>query len=136
MAADTTTSGRLTRASWSRIRRTSSPSDSAAARAQAPGTFGTLAGGGALLAAALVLPPLVIAFLAIPLFFLGVWACDGTGRDLGVAGPRRDGVGRDRRVPAARRGRSAAWWLQAIAFLLFACSTSGSRIPITLLERT
>jgi phosphatidylglycerophosphatase A len=30
-------------------------------------------------------PPLAIAFLAVPLFFLGIWACERTGRDLGVA---------------------------------------------------
>src|SRR5438477_10407532 len=48
-----------------------------------PGTFGTLAGWALYWLLALVLPPLAIAFLAIPLFFLGVWACDVTGRDLG-----------------------------------------------------
>jgi phosphatidylglycerophosphatase A len=30
-------------------------------------------------------PPLAIAFLAIPLFFAGIWACDRTGRDLGAS---------------------------------------------------
>ena len=33
---------------------------------------------------ALVLPPLAIAFLAVPLFFVGVWACGVSGRNLGV----------------------------------------------------
>jgi phosphatidylglycerophosphatase A len=37
---------------------------------------------------ALFLPPLVIALLAIPLFFVGIWACDVTGRDLGVSDHR------------------------------------------------
>jgi phosphatidylglycerophosphatase A len=51
---------------------------------RAPGTFGTLAAVPIYWALAQVLPPLAIAYLAIPLFFLGVWACDVTGRDLGV----------------------------------------------------
>lgn len=51
---------------------------------RAPGTFGTLLGWAIFLVAYEWLAPLVIAFLAIPLFFLGVWACDRTGRDLGV----------------------------------------------------
>ena len=51
----------------------------------APGTFGTAAGWLLYLLLALVLPPVAIAFLAIPLFFVGVWACGVTGRDLGVA---------------------------------------------------
>jgi phosphatidylglycerophosphatase A len=52
---------------------------------RAPGTFGTLVGWAIFLALAPFLAPLVIAFLAVPLFFVGVWACDKTGRDLGVA---------------------------------------------------
>ena len=51
---------------------------------KAPGTFGTLAAFPLYWALALVLPPLAIAYAAIPLFFVGVWACDVTGRDLGV----------------------------------------------------
>ena len=51
----------------------------------APGTFGTLVGLGLYWLLALVFPPLVIAFLSIPLFFAGVWACEVTGRALGVA---------------------------------------------------
>jgi phosphatidylglycerophosphatase A len=50
----------------------------------APGTFGTLASWGLYALLALVLPPVVIAFLAVPLFFLGVWACDVTSRHLGT----------------------------------------------------
>ena len=52
---------------------------------KAPGTAGTLVAVvlGVLLAQ--VVHPLIVAFGAIPLFFLGVWACDVTGRDLGVA---------------------------------------------------
>ena len=52
---------------------------------RAPGTFGTLASLALYYLLALALPPLAIAFLAIPLYFVGVWACDVTGRDLGVS---------------------------------------------------
>src|SRR2546423_9261962 len=52
------------------------------------GTFGTVAAWVLYWGLALVLPPLVIAFLAIPLFFVGVWASDVTGRDLGVTDHR------------------------------------------------
>src|SRR5678816_3477679 len=50
----------------------------------APGTFGTLACVALYWALAAFLPALAIAFCAIPLFFVGVWACERTGRDLGV----------------------------------------------------
>ena len=51
----------------------------------APGTVGTAVAVvmGVLLAQ--WVHPLIVAFGAIPLFFLGIWACDVTGRDLGVA---------------------------------------------------
>ena len=51
----------------------------------APGTFGTLVGLAMFWLLATVMPPLAVAFLAIPLFFVGVWACEVTGRALGVA---------------------------------------------------
>lgn len=52
---------------------------------RAPGTFGTLAAVALYWLLALALPPLAIAFAAIALFFVGVWASDVTARDLGVA---------------------------------------------------
>lgn len=52
---------------------------------RAPGTFGTAAALGLYWLLATALPALAIAFLAVPLFFLGVWACDVAGRNLGVA---------------------------------------------------
>jgi phosphatidylglycerophosphatase A len=52
---------------------------------KAPGTFGTLAALALYWLLAPILPPLAIAFVAIPLFFVGIWACDVTGRDLGAA---------------------------------------------------
>src|SRR3982750_3743688 len=50
----------------------------------APGTAGTALAAVVGVLLAQVAHPLVIAFAAIPLFFLGVWACEVTGRDLGV----------------------------------------------------
>ena len=53
---------------------------------KAPGTFGTLVA----LALywffhlALAMPPFVVAFVAIPLFALGLWAAEATAKDLGV----------------------------------------------------
>jgi phosphatidylglycerophosphatase A len=74
----------------------------------APGTFGTLAAVALYWALALVLPPLVIAFLAIPLFFVGVWACDVTGRDLGA------------------QDHGAMVWDEIVAFLPLAALASAS----------
>jgi phosphatidylglycerophosphatase A len=51
---------------------------------KAPGTFGTLLGWALFLVLHEWLAPLVIAYLAIPLFFIGIWACDVTGRHLGA----------------------------------------------------
>ena len=50
----------------------------------APGTVGTAFALLAGLALSAVMPPLAVAFLAVPLFFLGIWACGGAGRHLGV----------------------------------------------------
>src|SRR5688572_12159342 len=51
---------------------------------KAPGTFGTLVGWALAAVLLLFLHPFVVAIVAIPLLLLGVWACDVTGRDLGV----------------------------------------------------
>ena len=53
---------------------------------KAPGTFGTLAALALywLLAWGLAMPPFAIAFVAIPLFFLGLWASEAAAKDLGV----------------------------------------------------
>ncbi|HUP98442.1 MAG TPA: phosphatidylglycerophosphatase A [Usitatibacter sp.] len=50
----------------------------------APGTFGTLLALAMYWAFAWFVPPLFIAVAAVPLFFLGVWACGVTGRHLGA----------------------------------------------------
>ena len=73
-----------------------------------PGTVGTLATIPIYWALAALLPPLAIAFLAIPLFFVGIWACGVTGRDLGVA------------------DHSAMVWDEIVAFLPLAALSSSS----------
>ena len=102
---------------------------------RAPGTFGTLASLALYWLLAQVLPPLAIAFLAIPLFFLGVWACGVTGRDLGV--PDHGAMVWDEVVaflPLAAIA-SGAWWLQAVAFALFRLFDIWKPYPIRLVER-
>jgi phosphatidylglycerophosphatase A len=74
----------------------------------APGTVGTLAALGLYWLLALALPPLVIAFLAVPLFFVGTWACGVAGRHLGV------------------QDHGAFVWDEIVAFLPLAALTSGS----------
>jgi phosphatidylglycerophosphatase A len=111
---------------------------------KAPGTFGTLAALALYWVLALALPPLAIAFLAIPLFFLGVWACDVTGRHLGVQD--HGAMVWDEIVaflplaalammfdPGASRPRSLA--LQALAFVLFRLFDIWKPFPIRELER-
>src|SRR5258706_5285548 len=86
---------------------------------KAPGTVGTLVAFPLYWALATVLHPLAIAFVAIPLFFVGVWACDRTGRDLGVQD--HGSMCWDEIVaflPLAAIA-SAGWVLQLVAFLLF-----------------
>ena len=76
----------------------------------APGTFGTLLSVGLYWALATIMPPLAIAFCAIPLFFVGVWACGRTGRDLGVA------------------DHGAMVWDEVVAFLPLAALASASLV--------
>jgi len=102
---------------------------------RAPGTFGTLASLALYYLLALALPPLAIAFLAIPLFFVGVWACDVTGRDLGVSD--HGAMVWDEIVaflPLAAIA-SAAWWLQLLAFALFRLFDIWKPYPIRRVER-
>ena len=51
---------------------------------KAPGTCGTLVALALYWALVWFIPPLFIALLAVPLFFVGIWACGVTGRNLGV----------------------------------------------------
>ena len=127
----------LTRASCSRIPRTSSPWDSARAwRRSAPGTFGTLVGARALLApAARSCRRSRSRFLAIPLFLLGIWACGVTGRALGVMDS--GAIVWDEVVaflPLAALASSSVW-LQVVAFVLFRLFDIWKPFPIRQLER-
>jgi phosphatidylglycerophosphatase A len=101
---------------------------------KAPGTFGTLAAVALYWLLALVLPPLAIAFLAIPLFFLGVWACDVTGRHLGAQD--HGAMVWDEIVaflPLAALA-SASLLLQLVAFLLFRLFDIWKPFPIRQVE--
>ena len=100
----------------------------------APGTFGTLAGLALYWLLALALPPLAIAFLAIPLFFLGVWACGVAGRNLGV--PDHGAFVWDEIVaflPLAALA-SASFVLQLVAFGLFRLFDVWKPFPIRQFE--
>lgn len=101
----------------------------------APGTFGTLASVALYWALAPFLAPLAIAFCAIPLFFVGVWACGRTGRDLGV--PDHGAMVWDEIVaflPLAALA-SASLVLQALAFALFRLFDVWKPYPIREIER-
>jgi phosphatidylglycerophosphatase A len=101
---------------------------------RAPGTAGTLAALAIYWALALFLPPLVIAFLAVPLFFVGVWACGVAGRNLGVED--HGAFVWDEIVaflPLAALA-SASLWLQAIAFALFRLFDIWKPFPIRQFE--
>ena len=81
------------------------------------------------------MPPLAIAFLAIPLFFLGIWACGVTGKDLGVED--HSAIVWDEVVaflPLAALA-SSSLWLQALAFALFRLFDIWKPFPIRQFER-
>lgn len=100
----------------------------------APGTFGTLAGLALYWLLALALPPLAIAFLSIPLFLVGVWACGVAGRNLGV--PDHGAFVWDEIVaflPLAALA-SASLVLQLVAFALFRLFDVWKPFPIRQFE--
>jgi phosphatidylglycerophosphatase A len=102
---------------------------------KAPGTFGTLLAWALYFPLALVLPPLAIAFLAIPLFFVGIWACGVTGRALGVED--HGAIVWDEVVaflPLAALA-SSSLLLQALAFGLFRLFDIWKPFPIRRFER-
>lgn len=101
----------------------------------APGTAGTLVSVALGMALSQVVAPLVIAFAAIPLFFVGVWACDVTGRDLGV--DDHGSMVWDEIVaflPLAAIA-SASWITEAVAFALFRIFDVWKPYPIREMER-
>lgn len=100
----------------------------------APGTAGTLAALGLYWLLALAMPPLAIAFLAVPLFFVGVWACGVAGRHLGIED--HGAFVWDEIVaflPLAALA-SGSLWLQALAFALFRLFDIWKPFPIRLFE--
>jgi phosphatidylglycerophosphatase A len=101
----------------------------------APGTVGTLVAFPIYWALGQFMPVLAIAFVSIPLFFVGVWACEVTGRDLGVQD--HGAMVWDEVVaflPLAALA-SASLWLEAIAFGLFRLFDIWKPFPIRELER-
>ena len=102
---------------------------------RAPGTFGTLLGWAIFLALHQVLAPLVIAFLAVPLFFLGIWACEVTGRDLGVSD--HGAMVWDEVVAFLPLAALcfASVWMQLVAFVLFRLFDIWKPFPIRHFER-
>jgi phosphatidylglycerophosphatase A len=102
---------------------------------KAPGTFGTLVAVALYWLLELFLQPLAIAFLAIPLFYVGIWACGVTGRDLGAQD--HGAMVWDEIVaflPLAAVS-SASPWLQLVAFLLFRLFDIWKPFPIRQVER-
>ena len=102
---------------------------------KAPGTFGTLVAFPICWGLLLFLTPLGVAFAAIPLFFLGVWACDVTGRHLGV--PDHGAMVWDEIVaflPLAALA-SASIVLSLVAFALFRLFDIWKPFPIRELEK-
>jgi phosphatidylglycerophosphatase A len=102
---------------------------------RAPGTFGTLAAFPLYWALAAVLPSLLIPYLAVPLFFLGVWACEVTGRDLGVQD--HPAMVWDEIVAflPLLYVSSQSLWLQLVAFGLFRLFDIWKPYPIRDVER-
>jgi phosphatidylglycerophosphatase A len=101
---------------------------------RAPGTVGTLAALALYWLLELVLPPLAIAFLAVPLFFVGVWACGVAGRNLGIED--HGAFVWDEIVaflPLAALA-SASVGLQALVFVLFRLFDIWKPFPIRLFE--
>jgi phosphatidylglycerophosphatase A len=101
---------------------------------RAPGTFGTLAALALYWLLALAMPPLAIAFLAVPMFFVGIWACGVAGRNLGVED--HGAFVWDEIVaflPLAALA-SGSLWLQALAFALFRLFDIWKPFPIRLFE--
>ncbi|MGE0357350.1 MAG: phosphatidylglycerophosphatase A [Burkholderiales bacterium] len=101
---------------------------------RAPGTAGTAVSLALCWILSAALPPLAIAFLAVPLFFLGVWACGVTGRHLGVED--HGSLVWDEIVaflPLAALA-SGSLWLQGFAFALFRLFDVWKPFPIRQFE--
>jgi phosphatidylglycerophosphatase A len=102
---------------------------------KAPGTAGTLAAWPLYWLLAQVVSPLAVAFIAVPLFFLGIWACERTGRDLGASDHGAmviDEIVAVLPLFALTHGQPV---LQVAAFLLFRLFDIWKPPPIKLLEK-
>lgn len=102
---------------------------------RAPGTVGTLAAIALYWLLALVLPPLAVAFLAVPLFFLGIWACGVAGRNLGVADHGAFVFDEIVAFLPLAALTSASLVLQALAFALFRLFDVWKPFPIRYFEQ-
>jgi phosphatidylglycerophosphatase A len=80
------------------------------------------------------LHPLVIAFLAVPLFFVGVWASSVTSRNLGVKDHRSIVIDEIVAFLPLAVLTSSSWWLQGTAFVLFRIFDIWKPFPIRMLE--
>ena len=101
----------------------------------APGTAGTLVAFPICWLMLQAMPPLAIAVAAIPLFFVGVWACERTGRDLGVQDHGSmcwDEIAAFLPLAAFSTASLAS---QAIAFLLFRLFDIWKPFPVRQVER-
>ena len=81
------------------------------------------------------MPPLAVAFCAIPMFFLGIWACERTGRDLGASDHGAmvwDEIVAVLPLFALTHGQ---WQLQFAAFALFRLFDIWKPPPIKLFEK-
>lgn len=100
----------------------------------APGTFGTLVGWGLAALLLLAMPPLVVAFVTIPLLLGAVWASERTGKDLGVQDHGAIVIDEVVAFLPLAAVASAAWWLQLVAFGLFRLFDIWKPYPIRQLE--
>ena len=111
----------------------------------APGTWGTLFAIALYWGLASFLTPLMIALAAVPLFFVGIWACDVTGRDIGVVDHGAmvwDEIvaflplaGLATLYPVEAPTRFRALYLQFIMFLLFRIFDVWKPFPVRTVER-
>jgi len=102
---------------------------------KAPGTFGTLAALGLYWLLALVLPPLVIAFVGIPLFFIGIWASGVAARNLGVKDHGAIVIDEIAAFLPLAALASASLPLQLVAFGLFRLFDIWKPFPIRMFEQ-
>jgi phosphatidylglycerophosphatase A len=101
----------------------------------AAGTFGTLAAIPLYYALAMVLPPFAILGLCIPLFFVGVWACNITAKSLGVKDPNAICIDEIVAVLPLLALTHQSLFLQAIAVIAFRIFDIAKPWPVSLADR-